>query len=232
MSGPLVSCIVPVFNCEAYLAASIESILAQDQWRLDIIVVDDGSTDGTAQVIRSFAGRIRGALQPNAGPAVARNTGLAAARGEFIAFNDADDLWTPDKLAVQMAVLDARPELEFCVAHVQNFWVDEMKDEADRYRGHRRSEPIAGWVTPTLLARRSAFDRVGPMNAALGHGDSADWFLRAREMGVRGELLPDVLLRRRIHANNRSRVTAAQSRDEFFALLKRNKDRRKEASVP
>jgi glycosyltransferase involved in cell wall biosynthesis len=228
MSRPLVTCIVPVFNCEAYLAESIDSILAQAHRPLEIIVVDDGSTDGTAAVIDSFGDKVRGLRQANAGPAVARNTGLAAAHGDFIAFNDSDDLWAPEKLAVQLALLDAKPDLDFCVAHVQNFWVEEMQDEADRYRGHRRSEPIAGWVSPTLLARRAAFDRVGRMNAELGHGDSADWFLRAREAGLRGELLPDVLLRRRIHANNRSRKAAPQSRDEFLALLKRNKDRRKE----
>ena len=228
MSDVLVSCIVPVHNCEAYLAESIESILAQPHRPLEVIVVDDGSTDGTAAVIRSFGNHVLGVTQANAGPAVARNTGLAAARGELIAFNDSDDLWTPGKLALQMALLEAKPELDFCVAHVQNFWVEEMRDEADRFKGHRRAEPIAGWVTPTLLARRSAFDRVGSMRPELGHGDSADWFLRAREAGLQGELLPDVLLRRRIHANNRSRITAAQSRDEFLALLKRNKDRKRE----
>ena len=229
MSDVLVTCIVPVFNCETYLAESIESILAQEHRPLEIIVVDDGSTDGTPAVIRSFGDRGRGISQANAGPAAARNTGLAAARGAFIAFNDSDDLWTPDKLAVQMALLAEKPELDFCVAHVQNFWVEEMRHEADRYRGHRRAEPIPGWVTPTLLARRAAFERIGPMRPELGHGDSADWFLRAREAGLQGELLPDVLLRRRIHASNRSRVTATQSRDEFLALLKRNKDRRREA---
>ncbi len=228
MSDLLVSCIIPVYDCESYLAESIESVLAQKHRPLEVIVVDDGSTDGTGEVIRAFGDRVRGLAQPNAGPAVARNTGLAAARGELIAFNDSDDLWAPDKLAVQMALLAEKPELDFCVAHVQNFWVDEMKHEADRFKGHRRSEPIAGWVTPTLLARRSAFERVGVMRPELGHGDSADWFLRAREAGLKGELMPDVLLRRRIHATNRSRVTAAQSRDEFLALLKRNKDRKRE----
>ena len=228
MSDVLVSCIIPVYNCEAYLAESIESVLAQAHRPLEVIVVDDGSTDRTGEVIRSFGDRVRGLAQPNAGPATARNTGLAAARGTLIAFNDSDDLWTADKLAVQMALLDERPELDFCVGHVQNFWVEEMRNEAERFKGHRRAEPIAGWVSPTLLARRSAFERVGVMRPELGHGDSADWFLRAREAGLTGELLPDVLLRRRIHANNRSRVTAAQSRAEFLALLKRNKDRRRE----
>ena len=229
MSDLLVSCIIPVYNCESYLAEAIESVLDQEHRPVEILVVDDGSTDGTGAVIRHFGDHVRGLTQANAGPAAARNTGLAAAQGALIAFNDADDLWTADKLAVQMALLEAKPELDFCVAHVQNFWVEEMQHEADRFKGHRRAEPIAGWVTPTLLARRSAFERVGVMRPELGHGDSADWFLRAREAGLKGELLPDVLLRRRIHATNRSRVTAGQSRDEFLALLKRNKDRKREA---
>lgn len=229
MTGPLVSCVVPVNNGEKYLAESLESILAQDYRPFEVIVVDDGSTDGTPEVIRGFGARVRAVTQAKAGPATARNTGLALCRGDLIAFNDSDDLWQPGKLAMQVALLEANPELDFCVSHVQNFWVEEMKEEAERFRGHPRSQPVAGWVTQTLVARRTAFDRVGVLNQSLDHGDSADWFLRARQAGLRSELLPDVLVRRRLHADNRSRKSAGASRDEFLALLKRTRDRGKES---
>ncbi|HEX6644676.1 MAG TPA: glycosyltransferase family A protein [Gemmatimonadales bacterium] len=230
MSQPLVSVVIPVFNGERFIAAAVESVLAQPHRPLEVIVVDDGSTDGTPRVLESFGASVRRIRQANAGPAAARNAGLALCEGDFIAFNDADDLWVGEKLDVQLTFLAQRPDLDFCVGHVLNFWVPELAEEAERFRDHRRAQPIPGWTTATLLARRRAFDVVGPMNPDLGHGDAADWYLRAREAGMRGELLPDVLVRRRIHQQNRSRVTATQSRDEFLALLKRNKDRRKGAS--
>ena len=88
---------------------------------------------------------------------------------------------------------------------------------------------MAGYVTQCLMVRRRAFDRVGTFNVDLQHGDSADWFLRAREAGLGGELMPDVLTYRRMHAENRSRVKASGSLDEFFGILKQSVDRKRAA---
>src|SRR4051794_39471252 len=129
MSAPTVSCIVPVFNGERYLREALDSILAQSHSALDVLVVDDGSTDDSAPLAKSYGDRLRYFFQPNAGPAAARNVGLAAARGEFVAFLDADDRWHPHKLTLQLARFGARPELDYCVTHVQNFWVPELKEE-------------------------------------------------------------------------------------------------------
>jgi glycosyltransferase involved in cell wall biosynthesis len=122
----VVSCIVPVYNGERYLAEALESILGQTYRSLEVIVVDDGSTDGTAAVLATYRQRITCLHQTNAGHAAARNRGLAVARGEFVAFLDADDLWHPEKLARQMARFQARPELDASVTHVQNFWMAEL----------------------------------------------------------------------------------------------------------
>ncbi|MBI4573499.1 MAG: glycosyltransferase family 2 protein, partial [candidate division NC10 bacterium] len=110
MTGPLVSVILPVYNGERFLAAAIASILAQDYQPIEVIVVDDGSTDGTAAIARSFQG-VRYLYQPNQGPAFARNAGIAVARGAFIAFLDADDLMVPTRLSVQAGYLLAHPEI-------------------------------------------------------------------------------------------------------------------------
>jgi glycosyltransferase involved in cell wall biosynthesis len=225
-----VSCIVPVYNGERYLAQALESIVSQSHQQLEILVVDDGSTDGTAAVAAGYAPRVRYLAQQNAGPAAARNRGVAAAGGEFVAFLDADDLWHRDKLARQIARFTARPELDYCVGHVQNFWEAELREEAERFEGHARGHPIAGYVTGTLVARKSLFQRVGNFNPSLGHGDAADWFLRADAAGAVKEMLPDVLLYRRLHQNNRSRVLAADSRGEFLHLLKRALDQRRGTS--
>ena len=103
MTAPLISCVVPVFNGERYLGEALDSILAQTYRPLELLVVDDGSTDGAAALVTRYRDQTRPLFQPNAGQAAARNLGLSVARGEFVAFLDADDLWHPEKLARQMA---------------------------------------------------------------------------------------------------------------------------------
>lgn len=121
MKQPLISCIVPVYNGELYLREAIDSILAQTYRPLEIIVVDDGSTDATPDVVAGYGDRLRYIRQPNAGPGAARNHGLNLAQGEFIAFLDADDLWHPDKLARQMTRFLNRPDLDLCITYAQHF---------------------------------------------------------------------------------------------------------------
>jgi hypothetical protein len=126
-----------------------------------------------------------------------------------------------------MARFDARPELDVCVGHVQNFWVAELRAEEERFRNHRVSKPLPGYVTETLLAPYSFFKAIGPFNTTLGHGDSTEWFLRAAGHGAVIELLPDVLSYRRLHPANRSRRMAFASRSEYLQLLKTSLDRRR-----
>lgn len=166
--------------------------------------------------------------QSNKGPATARNLGLSKAIGDFVAFLDADDLWHPKKLERQLARFHARPELDYCVTHAQNFWIPELEVEAEKYQDHRISRPMPGYVTQTLMARRALFEAIGLFDSTLGHSDSTDWFLRAAERGAVMELLPDVLTYRRLHPNNRSRIRAATSRDEFLKLLKLSLGRRRQ----
>ena len=227
LQSSLITCIVPVCNGERYLGKALDSILAQTYRPVEVIVVDDGSTDGTAAVAARFGQQLRYFKQSNQGPAEARNAGIRMAVGEFIAFLDADDLWHPEKLDRQIARFHARPELDYCVAHAQNFWSAEMDAEAEKFQQHRISRPLPGYVTGTLLARRAIFDAVGLFNPGLAHGDSTDWFLRAAEHGAVMEVLSDVLLFRRLHPANRSRVFAGRSRDEFLRLLKLSLDRKR-----
>jgi glycosyltransferase involved in cell wall biosynthesis len=224
-----VSCIVPVRNGERFLGEALESIFGQTYRPIEVIVVDDSSTDATPRIVETFGRPIVYLESGGNNIPRARNVGLGAARGEFVAFLDSDDLWVPEKLARQMARFEARPELDFCVAHVQNFWMDEVADEGRRMRGTARAGPIPGYVTVALLARRRLFETVGAFDESLRHGDSMDWFLRARERGAVEELLPDVLTLRRMHARNISRRRAGESRDEFLSLLKRSLDKRRAA---
>ncbi|TMA95583.1 MAG: glycosyltransferase [Deltaproteobacteria bacterium] len=220
MNSPLISCIVRVFNGELYLAEALDSILAQTHRPLEVLVVDDGSTDGTAKLVGGYGEKVCYLWQSNAGPAAATNLGLRAARGDFVAFLDADDVWHADKLARQLERFQSRPELDLSVTHVQNFWIPELAEEAAKFRHHRIAKPLPGYSTVTLLARRNLFETVGHFNSALQHGGDSDWFLRAAKHEAVMELLPDVLVYRRLHRTNRSRILAAASRDEYLELVR------------
>lgn len=206
-----ISCVIPCYNAERFLAAALDSVFAQTCPVSEIIVVDDGSTDRSAEVVAHHADRVRYVVQPNAGPAAARNRGVELSAGAFIAFLDADDVWRPRKLEHQMARFAQRPELEICVTHLSAFWEEEVRHEQARRGALGEGNVLPGYVMQTMLARRQAFEKVGPLNPALRYGEDTDWFIRARDAGLAIELMPDVLLLRRFHANNltRSRGNAA-----------------------
>lgn len=227
MTTRLVSCVVPAFNSERYLREALDSIFAQAHRPIEVIVADDGSSDGTAAVVATYGEAVRFVTQPTAGPPATRNLGLHAARGELVAFLDADDLWHADKLAQQVARFDARPELDVSLTHIQNFWIPELEEEARRLRDDARTHPMAGYVTMTMMARRSVFDAVGPFDQLLWHTDAGDWFLRAAHHGAVLELLPDVLVYHRMHHANLSRRLGPGSRAEFVRMVKRSLDERR-----
>jgi glycosyltransferase involved in cell wall biosynthesis len=236
MGQSRISCIIPVYNGERYLQEAIDSILAQTYRPLEIIVVDDGSADGTADVAAGYGDRLRYIRQDNAGAPTGRNHGLSIALGEFVAFLDADDLWHPDKLHRQMARFEARPKLDLCVTHLENFWIPELEEEKIRFQTHRLTKILPGYVTATLLARQSLFERVGCFNTDLKVGDDTEWFLRAAEKDAVVELLPDSLVFRRLHKNNLSmepgsrRQTVAMQ-NAALQIIKASLDRRRKHSA-
>lgn len=230
--SPSVSCIVPVYNGERFLGEALDSALAQPYRPLEIIVVDDGSTDGSARVATTYGSSITYLYQANAGPAAAINHGLRAASGEFLTVLAADDLWPRDRLALQLAHFARRPGLDVSIGHVVNFWVPELGHEAERFGDHRLSRPIAGYTVATMLARREVFEAVGYLDPAQRHTFSTDWFLRVRGAGFDVEMLPETLLHRRMHQENRSRQFAARSQEEYLSMLKRTLDLRRQKAKP
>jgi len=226
-----ISCIVPVFNGEAFIGEALESVFAQTLLPAEVIVVDDGSSDRTADVVRRFGKRVRYLRQQNAGPAAARNRGIEAASGELIAFLDADDLWLEEKLARQAQRFARRPELEISLTHVRNFWVAELRAEEERMQDHPlATSALPGYVTQAMMARRRVFETVGPFDEKLRVGEDTDWFLRASDCGAVLEVLPDVLVRRRFHEGNLSRQRAA-IRDHLVDAVARSL-RRRRSEVP
>jgi glycosyltransferase involved in cell wall biosynthesis len=161
-------------------------------------------------------------------PPATRNQGIVEARGAFIAFLDADDLWHREKLARQMARFEARPDLGYCLTLVQVFWEDHLREEAERLRDHRRTNSVPGYATVTLLARRELFDTVGLLDPTLATSDAADWFLRAARHGVAMEVVPQVLVYRRIHGANLTRRNLPARRREWLRFVKAYLDSQRE----
>ena len=227
MSASTVTCIIPVFNGERHLAEAMQSVLDQTHPASEILAIDDGSTDGSSGVIARYDGRVRYLRKERGGPASARNLGVSVATGEFVAFIDQDDLWHREKLERQLACFAEDPRLDLCFAHVELFWEPALQAERDAYRDHGRGRRVPGYSTPTLLARRSAFERVGPLNVDLLFGDATDWTLRAIDGGLAMRLLPDTLLYHRMHASNLTRQREA-SKAEFVRIVRATLARRRE----
>ncbi len=224
----LISCVIPVYNGERYLRETLDSACAQTHDAVEIIVVDDGSTDGTQAAVREYPAEIRYLHQENAGPAVARNRGIAAASGAFVALLDADDLWHPRKLELQLERFRTRPELAASVTLMQNFWSPELNINMDD-TNRDLLRPVAGFGPSAMMVRSEVFESLGGFDESTAHVHTADWFARARDRGAEIELLEQVLVKRRLHGSNRSSQLADASRDEFLQLVKARLDRRRDA---
>lgn len=222
-----VSCIVPVYNGERFICEALESIFRQTLLPAEVLVVDDGSDDGTPDVVASFGERVGYLRQSNSGAPAARNRGILTSRGAFVAFLDADDLWHPEKVERQLRAFRADAELDVSVAHAQNFWESELEEEESFYEGRRRGRPIPAYVSGSMMARRSVFDLVGLFDPELRHGHDVEWFLRGAEKGASVRLEPDVLLYRRMHPDGISRVNAEKSLDAHLGIIKASLDRRR-----
>jgi glycosyltransferase involved in cell wall biosynthesis len=222
MNSPLVSVIVPVCNGERYLGFALGSILDQDYRPLEVIVVDDGSVDSTARVARSFEG-VRYVYQANRGHGAAMNTGLGLAQGEFLAFLDADDLWAPEKLTIQVGYLIQHPKVDYVIAHMRNF-LEPGTAPPPRITGDLILTDYPALQVGSLVARRPLFERVGFFDNGYAYAKDVDWFVRASEAGARMAVLPQVLLRRRLHSSNRSYQSQART-TEFLMALKAHIDR-------
>ncbi|MGH7719384.1 MAG: glycosyltransferase family A protein [Gemmatimonadaceae bacterium] len=221
---PLVSCVIPVYNGARYLGEAIDSALGQSYPAIEVLVVDDGSTDDSGAVAAAYGERVRYFRQENAGPPAARNTGVREARGEVIAFLDSDDLWHGEKIERQVAQFQVRPELDGCLCHAKLFWIDELREEGARYESHPRAQP-PGYGSTTLMARRELFRKIGDFDPKLRFGDLIDWFLRVQRHGALFEMLPDVLAYRRMHHTNLSRQ--AHGRAQFVDIVKSALDRKR-----
>ena len=223
MSAPLVSVVLPVFNGERFVREAIESVLAQSWSQVELIVVDDGSADGSAEIAKEYP--LSYLHQENSGVAAARNRGGEAARGELLSFLDQDDVWLPAKLERQVAALEADAGAGICSCRFEMFLEpgDELPEWADEtfLEGSHRTAQVG-----TLLLRSEVFDEVGPFDTSYFAANDTDWFLRTRDLGVRVVFVDEPLQRYRLHSGNASAQRERIQREHmraYWASARRKK---------
>lgn len=222
---PLISVIIPVYNADKYLAEAIESVLVQVDYPLEIIVVDDGSTDNSAAVAQKFGDKIQYLYQENSGIATTRNQGIKLSNGEYFSFLDADDLWTKNKLALQISAFERNSNLDIVFGHVQQFFSPDL-DRETQQKLYCPDTAVPGNTPSSMLVKSTAFKRVGLFSTQWRMGESIDWYLRATELQLHMEMLPEVVLWRRIHQTNQG-IYERHLMGSYAHILKASLDRRR-----
>ena len=223
MGEHLVSVIMPVYNGERYLGQAIESVQAQTYRPIELIVIDDGSLDSSAEIAKSFVS-VRYASQEHAGIGAALNHGLQLAKGGYLAFLDSDDVWMADKTVRQIAALEQDPGLDAVFGHTEQFISPDVTVPPVRV-GRFRS-----YIKGAMLIRRDSFLRVGEYDTRWKIGDFIEWYSRAVEKGLKSLMLPEIVLRRRIHEENTGKREREHQRD-YVRILKQSLDRRRKGKV-
>jgi glycosyltransferase involved in cell wall biosynthesis len=224
MPASRVSVVIPTYNASRYLPDAVASVRAQQWPDTEIIVVDDGSTDATPEVAAAWPD-VTYLRQPNAGAAAARNRGIEAATGAWLAFLDADDRWADGKIARQMAYLDEYP-VDMVFGLATELRDDDPREAARPRQDAKLRQAIAARCAGTMLIARETFDRVGPFPTAWRVGEFIDWYLRATDVGLTGAVLEEIVLYRRVHAANGG-WTAGAGRQDYLRIIKSALDRRR-----
>lgn len=229
----LVSVIMPAYNSSAYIAEAIGSVLDQDYGNLELIVVDDGSSDDTTALARSFGEKVTVIEQANSGPAAARNRGVMQARGELLAFMDSDDVWAPGKVKAQVDYLQQHPDVGIVYGRLIR-WLEKEDGTFDPPPGPGSppsDRPVApdrsGWIYPELLldsviwivtamVRRPIWDALGGMDESLRCGEDYDFFIRASRI-CRMHELDEVLASYRIHRQSACQIVRRD--DPEYAVM-------------
>jgi glycosyltransferase involved in cell wall biosynthesis len=229
MPEPLVSIIIPVKNGERFLPFALNSVFEQNYRPLEIIVVDGHSSDRTVAIAQSFV-EVRVVSQSGQGLSNAWNEGLEAANGEFVAFLSYDDLWTPDKLRLQVKYLIDHPEIQYTIAKFR-FFLEPGCAMPAGFRRELLETDHVGRIMETLVARQSLFARIGKFHTQLSTAEDVDWYARAHDRGIPMAIVPKVLLYKRVHDTNLSLNAAANNKNLLQALRQSVKRKQQQVDV-
>jgi glycosyltransferase involved in cell wall biosynthesis len=220
---PFLSVVIPVYNAERYVAEAIGSVLAEQYPSLEILVVDDGSTDGSAKIAQSFP-QVIYYHQANRGPAAARNLGIGLAKGDFILFLDADDRFPVGKIRKQLSYFDQRPDLEMVLGKSQFFFEDGASKEIFRFPDD--TYQAVSVLLGAGLYRKTMFDKNGLFDEELRFSEDFDWFNRARELAIPILVTDDITLHYRRHMDNMTKEMD-MVKLQTLGMIKRSLDRRR-----
>jgi glycosyltransferase involved in cell wall biosynthesis len=215
-----VGVVIAARNGAEYIGEALDSALTQVPRPVDVVVVDDGSTDDTVSVVLGYSSPVRCIQQARLGPAAARNAGVAAVATDLVSFLDADDMWAANSLAVRLRALADEPELDAVFGGMQRFTGESPA-----------SAPEPGWVLGAMLARRSVFDIVGPLPEHRRGGDFMEWLMLARRAGLTLKMLPETVLLRRAHGANMTRVEADQMNRDYLSIVRAELARKRAAQT-
>lgn len=228
MDNPLVSIIIPVFNGERHIGEALESVRKQTYKNIEIIVVDDGSTDNTAVIAEKLADRC--ICQENRGVAAARNAGIEVSKGEYLAFLDADDIWDARKLEKQIDIMESKDSLSYTFTDHKLFLDGNLEEFPGWIRKDYKKNELTGYIPSTLVARKRDFKKIGYFDETLRLGEDSDWFLRARDLGFRMEIIHENLLMKRVHDANLTANTS-NSNANLIKVIKNSMMRKKKLTV-
>lgn len=201
MKDPTVSVIIPIYNGEKYIKKALDSIFNQRQYVLEIIVIDDGATDLSLEIISNYNANIQIFSQKNQGPAAARNTGIKKSKGELITFLDADDIWENNKLERHIQLFDQHPEAGIIQGLVQQI-AEKKEMTRNKVDFTILSAPYNFVNLGAATYRKSTFEKVGYFDESMRFAEDVDWFHRAREENIVKIINSEVALYYRIHQEN------------------------------
>ena len=215
MKHGTISAIVPLYNAEKFVEEALNSILNQKEVTVDeIIVVDDGSTDKGAKIVSSFGKRVRLLRQDHRGIAATRNYGIKNSIGDFIAFLDADDIWTENHLLKLIEPFQTNPATVVSFGRVEQF-ANQKKDEK-KITGNQKV--LHGLLPGSVLIRKKLFKTVGLFDTSFNIGEFLEWYSRITNLDFPVEMIPEVVLKRRIHENNTG-ILQKENRNDYVRVL-------------
>jgi glycosyltransferase involved in cell wall biosynthesis len=221
---PLASVVIPLYNGQKFIDQTIKTVLNQDFSPLEIIVVDDGSTDSGAGIVKNYE-QVRYFYQENQGNAAARNQGICKSKGEFIALLDQDDLWEKHKLRTHLDYMIRHPEIYYTIARFKYF----LSPGVQRPKWCRENllrEHYVDYSPSSLVVRKRVFNMVGYFDWKFKTGSDGDWFFRAKDMKIPMAVIDEVLLYRRVHHANQSKHVK-QSHAELLKVIRKSIARKK-----
>jgi len=227
MENNLISVILPVFNAEKYVGEAIKSVLSQTYKNLELICINDNSTDRSLALLESFGDEIIVINnKDNCGTSESRNKGIRRAKGEFLAFIDNDDIWEKNKLDVQMIHFNNNPDLDVSFSYMKCFLSPELREELKNLR-YCPLRPIPGYIPSTIVVKRTSFDQVGYFDSRWKNGESVDWLFKAKEAGLNFGIVDDVLVKRRIHETNKGALASSTTKSEYLKIIRESLARRR-----